>query len=387
MNWKKKSEENWGRSGMKYNWLTKTVGELTSYMAKGIPPKYTEKASDTTIYVLNQKCNRDYRISYGPSRLHDTATKKVPDDKMLKSGDVLINSTGTATAGRVAQMMDVPHPTTVDGHMIIMRSTDEIDSLYYGYALKSYQSEIELFAEGSTGQTEINKRRLLDEITILYPDNIHAQKYIASILRVLDDKILLNNKINNNLEQQISAIYKNKFAYVLQGNTSTIEQLIAFSNGKKRPSEDGNIPVYGGNGVLAYTNQSNSENSIIIGRVGAYCGNVFYTSSQCWISDNAIEAKSKVTDSQLFSYYLLRNAELPSRHIGTGQPLMTQGILNAIPCSLPDISEIMAFNSLCEPLQQQIDNNVIEIQQLSLLRDTLLPKLMSGEIDVSNINI
>ena len=192
--------------------------------------------------------------------------------------------------------------------------------------------------------------------------------------------------VNNNLEQQISTIYKNRFQYVLQGNSSTVEQLIAFSNGKKRPNEDGDIPVYGGNGILAYTKKSNSSNCIIIGRVGAYCGNVFYSSKQCWVSDNAIEAKSKVTDSQLFAYHLLKNAELPSRHIGTGQPLMTQGILNAIPCSLPDISEIIAFNDICEPLQQHIDANIMEIKQLSLLRDTLLPKLMSGEIDVSKID-
>lgn len=184
---------------MKFNWLTKTVGELTSYMAKGIPPKYEEKVSDSTVRVLNQKCNRDYRISYKPSRLHDTARKRVSNEKMLKAGDVLINSTGVGTAGRVAQIIEIPEPTTVDGHMIIMRSTSEIDSLYYGYALKLYQSKIESFAEGSTGQTEINKNRLVDEISITYPDDIKVQQYIASILYSFDQKIELNNKINDNL--------------------------------------------------------------------------------------------------------------------------------------------------------------------------------------------
>ena len=107
---------------------------------------------------------------------------------------------------------------------------------------------------------------------------------------------------NKNLEQQISAIYKERFSYVLQGNSATIKQLIDFSNGKKRPNEKGNIPVYGGNGILAYTNQFNSNRCIIIGRVGAYCGNVSYSSKECWVSDNAISAKSKVSDSQLFAY-------------------------------------------------------------------------------------
>lgn len=185
---------------MKSEWKTKTVGELTSYISKGIPPKYTDKKSDTTIVVLNQKCNRDYKISYEQSRLHDTALKKVPDDKMLKYGDVIINSTGTGTAGRIAQASDITIPTTIDGHMIIMRPTEEIDFLYYGYALKSNQPQIESFAEGSTGQTEINRHRLLNELTITYPTNVNLQHHMAVILSVIDNKIELNNKINENLQ-------------------------------------------------------------------------------------------------------------------------------------------------------------------------------------------
>lgn len=202
MSLKTRSGRSWGRLDMKSEWTTKTVGELTSYISKGIPPKYTDKKSDTTIVVLNQKCNRDYKISYEQSRLHDTSLKKVPDDKMLKYGDVIINSTGTGTAGRIAQASDVTIPTTIDGHMIIMRPTEEIDFLYYGYALKSNQPQIESFAEGSTGQTEINRHRLLNELTITYPTNVNLQHHIAVILSVIDNKIELNNKINENLRLQ-----------------------------------------------------------------------------------------------------------------------------------------------------------------------------------------
>ena len=66
------------------------------------------------------------------------------------------------------------------------------------------------------------------------------------------------------------------FPIILDSNSNcTLEKLITFSNGKKRPDGDGNVPVYGGNGILAYTNKSNAENCVIIGRVGAYCGNTF----------------------------------------------------------------------------------------------------------------
>lgn len=180
-------------------WKIKTLGEVTAYISKGIPPKYVKKESEKTIRVLNQRCNRNFYISYNNSRLHDNFAKKVPKLKMLVPGDVLINSTGTGTAGRIAQIWDIPTPTTIDGHMIVMRPTEEIDPLYYGYAIKAYQSTIESYAEGSTGQTEINKTRLQEEILIKFPSDKHKQHKIARVFADIDEKILENEKINNNL--------------------------------------------------------------------------------------------------------------------------------------------------------------------------------------------
>lgn len=180
-------------------WLEKTLGELTSYIAKGIPPKYVEEVGQETIRVLNQKCNRNYRITYSESRLHDNSAKKAPVDKMLRDFDVLINSTGTGTAGRVAQIWHVPVPTTLDGHMILLRPTHEIDPLYYGYAIKAFQTQVEGFAEGSTGQTEINKRRLQDEVIIRFPVSLDEQKAIGRMLKAIDEKIQNNEEVNDNL--------------------------------------------------------------------------------------------------------------------------------------------------------------------------------------------
>ena len=117
---------------MKSEWITKSLGEITSYISKGIPPKYAEVETNTTIKVLNQKCNRDYKISYECSRLHDLSKKSVPKEKLLRAGDVLVNSTGAGTAGRVAQLYEVPCITTIDGHMILLRPTREIEAYYYG---------------------------------------------------------------------------------------------------------------------------------------------------------------------------------------------------------------------------------------------------------------
>ena len=74
---------------------------------------------------------------------------------------------------------------------------------------------------------------------------------------------------------------------------TTLGACVHFHNGKKRPVAGGTVPVYGGNGILNYTNQSNNRNCIIIGRVGAYCGSVFRENGVCWTSDNAISAMAK----------------------------------------------------------------------------------------------
>lgn len=180
-------------------WISKTLGEITSFIAKGISPKYVEEKSQDTVQVLNQKCNRNFEISYDESRIHNATIKRVPDDKFLRYGDVLINSTGTGTAGRVAQLFNVPVPTTMDGHMILLRPTDEIEPLYYGYAVKCNKKKIEGLAEGSTGQTEINRRRLQEEIVITFPKEKVLQKAIGKFLFQIDEKIRNNKQINNNL--------------------------------------------------------------------------------------------------------------------------------------------------------------------------------------------
>ena len=86
----------------------------------------------------------------------------------------------------------------------------------------------------------------------------------------------------------------------------TLSTIMSFSNGKKRPKENGIIPIYVGNGILCYANSYNYKNCVIVGRVGVYCGSVHYEKSQCWVSDNAI-AVLPLNDNDIhFIYYLLK---------------------------------------------------------------------------------
>ena len=268
----------------------------------------------------------------------------------------------------------------------VIKELADADFIYYWLTQNKVVDLLHAIAEQSVSAYPSIKPSNIENLEIFLPE-LSEQKKIASILNVISKKMVVNNSINSNLEQQMLSMFQNKFSDLYSCNSSSFESIIEFSNGKKRPDETGKFPVYGGNGILAYTNKSNSENCVIIGRVGAYCGNVFLSTAPCWVSDNAIQAKSKISDCQLFTYYALKCANLPSRHIGTGQPLMTQGILNSIPFGIPDKDTIISFENHCLPLQQTIENNLLENNNLSVLRDTLLPKLISSEIDLSNIDI
>ena len=165
--------------------------------------------------------------------------------------------------------------------------------------------------------------------------------------------------------------------------------VMVFKNGKKRPSGNGNIPVYGGNGILGYTNDYNNEDCIIIGRVGAYCGSVYREKNKCWVSDNAICGKTKENIEYL--YYLLKLLHLNKRHIGTSQPLLTQEILSKIEIILPNLKTQKSVVNILKALDdkialnQQINNNLEQQAQAIYI---YLQKTAVEEISLSHfINI
>jgi type I restriction enzyme S subunit len=141
-------------------------------------------------------------------------------------------------------------------------------------------------------------------------------------------------------------------------NETKLDEVLNFYNGKKRPTESGNIPVYGGNGILNYCSSYNTEGeSLIIGRVGAYCGNVFYENNKCWISDNAILAKAKENISCKFMYYKLKHLNLHDMRIGSSQPLLTQGILKSLTTTIPQLPEQKAIAATLSALDDMIELN------------------------------
>ena len=180
-------------------WTEAPLGDLISYIGKGIVPSYTDGDTPYAITVLGQRCVRNHSVDYAQARFHSAAKKAVKDEKVVRRGDILINATGVGSAGRVAQVMSEPSQAcTTDGHVITLRAAN-IDPFYLGYFVKSKQGEIEQMAEGSTGQTEMNRTRLQNEVLVTYPIDNEDQRRIADFGRAIDGKIEINTKLNGYL--------------------------------------------------------------------------------------------------------------------------------------------------------------------------------------------
>ncbi|MFM4814915.1 restriction endonuclease subunit S [Aeromonas dhakensis] len=140
-------------------------------------------------------------------------------------------------------------------------------------------------------------------------------------------------------------------------------EVLDFANGKTSPerSNNGRWPVYGSNGIIGTADATNSiADTIVIGRVGSYCGSVYLSPTQCWVTDNAIRGTAKGNNSAVFLFYLLKHLNLNNWRSGSGQPLLNQSILNSIDVYIPE-----------PPEQQEIGTFLSCIDdRIALLRET-----------------
>ena len=204
---------------------------------------------------------------------------------------------------------------------------------------------------------------------------ISVQRDIVKAYQTITNRIALKQQVNDNLEAVLAASHSKMFFSMDTSEHSKLGELMTFGNGKSRPKTDGPIPVYGGNGVLSYTDHHNIENAVLIGRVGAYRGSVYLEQGICWVSDNAIFAKSKITKDEFFDYFLLKRLNLFNHHVGTGQQLLTQEILNNIEVPKPVTEQIELFNRKAASVFETLFTNSREIIRLQELSDLLLSRL------------
>ena len=196
------------------DWEMKALGEICEMIKRGSQPKYTESADGEI--VLNQKCIRDHKINLSVARKHDTSKKTINKERYIQLGDGLINSTGTGTLGRVAQVRELDFSAFVDTHITIVRPKKEVFYLdFFGWALIYIEKIIQKSGEGASGQTELS-RKVVEKLIISYPNEMKQQKKIVQKL----DSLSVECK-------KIEAIYAQKIADLEEMKKSVLQK--AFS--------------------------------------------------------------------------------------------------------------------------------------------------------------
>lgn len=409
------------------------VHEIITYYGKGVTPKYVTKSS---IIVLNQKCVRNNRIDYSFAQFIDD-TKEYSQNKFLKKGDILINSTGQGTAGRVALIDNIPNgfKLIVDSHILVLRTDNFYESKCLNYSLFAIEKLLQTFMDGTTGQGELDKVRLFN-IKLSYPSNHEVQKKIATILSTIDSKIELNQKINREFEAMAKALYDYWFVqfdfmdkkgrpYKSSGGRMVynetlkreipegwdVDNILKFSEllGGGTPKTDkpdywnGHIPFFTPtdadfnvfklstqehitlNGLENSSTKLFPKGTIFITARGSV-GNIMIAGTEMAMNQSCYAFKPREDIGYPFLYFNTQGivGYLRAKSSGSVFKSIVGNDIKQTPVLIPCKEAIIKFNKFVAPLFEQILNNLKQNQEFTRLRDWLLPMLMSGQVSVAD---
>ena len=225
---------------------------------------------------------------------------------------------------------------------------------------------------------------------------IEEQKAIVNAYETIERRIALKRKINDNLEAQISTLYRSWFENFNLTNgicpeswsRQTFSTIADISSGKRPPVKSENyskeipVPIIGAASIMGFTTEANhKEKILVIGRVGTH-GVVQRCNIPCWTSDNTLVITSRYYE---FTYQILQRIDYSSMNRGSTQPLITQGDMENILVMIPDEGTLAEFERLAGLLMAQWDMNNNETDKLVSLKDTLLSNLVSDKTDTSTV--
>ena len=270
----------------------------------------------------------------------------------------------------------------------VFRGKEDISDTEFVYYLSRWndvRDHAEINLDGTSGRQRVPKASF-DDLIIQMPE-LPEQKAIASVLSSLDDKIDLLHQQNQTLEALAETLFRQWFIVDAKEDWEEVklEMLISIGSGKSLKKEcfiaTGKYPILGANGEIGRTNEFLFDEKLIYtGRVGTL-GNVFRIENEkVWLSDNTLVIKP--IDYYNFIYFVLKFSKLDNYDVGSTQPLIRQSDIKEIEIKLPASEILTMFENLTNIYFNKIKENSKQIQTLTQLRDTLLPKLMSGEVRV-----
>jgi len=244
------------------------------------------------------------------------------------------------------------------------------------------------------------------KLPIPHPDK---QREIVKEYNVIQNRIALNQRLIQKLEETAQAIYKQWFVefefpdekgkpYKSNGGEmvfneelqkeipkgwrrGTLEDLYKFQYGigNTNPNNGGQYPIYGAGGVIGGFNEYNNEDAPVIGHMGEYCGKVVFAFGKHFVTYNGVKCLAKNESLKWFSYLTLLSKDLMSNTRGSSQPFVSYDMLYEIETILPNDEIALKFDCLAKIIFKQTNLNQLEIQKLTELKDLLLSKLATVE--------
>ncbi len=369
----------------RFKWKELKLIDLTSKIGSGATPRggsnnYKEKG----ISLIRSQNVLDLQFSTeGLAFIDDTQAEELKN-VIVKPKDILLNITGDSVA-RVCMVPDSILPARVNQHVSIIRaSIKKIIPEYVLYNLISQKEELLMQSEIGATRKAITKG-MIEQFSINLPP-LPEQKAIASVLSSLDDKIDLLHRQNRTLEQMAETLFRQWF--VEEANEDwkegVLSDLVVVKYGKDHKKLlDGNIPVLGSGGIMRYGNTFlYDKESVLIPRKGSL-NNVMYIDEPFWTVDTMFYTEMKKSNLAKFIYHFIKELDLSSMNVGSAVPSMTTEVLNNLPINIPPASFFNEFESTINPFYSKLKINQTQIRTLEKMRDTLLPKLMSGEVRVN----
>ena len=348
-------------------------------------------------------------------KVTDNITKFVTEEKarslsrsIAHRGDVIVTISGT-----IGQIAYIPEDSLYDEYLCSQRQfrvSFDSSMVYVPYVVFYFhtfegQNKILSFAN-QTGVPALSQPlKNFKKIRLCLP-SLQEQRRIASIVETINDKIENNIKINDNLADLLQTIYQGRFGNdILAVNQGVLSDICSYSTDKVAVSELNVRTYFSTENMLSGKAGSTEATSLpttsqttachkgdtLISNIRPYFKKIVYCEDKCGCSTDVL----CFTPSQpCYSAYLFSTlyadkffAFMVAGSKGTKMPRGDKQQIMTYPVVLPSEEELAGFNTIASPLLEQIYSNRAENKRLSILRDTLLPKLMSGEIDVSAIQL
>lgn len=388
---------------MKYEWTKKKLSDIADFN-----PRETIKKGAIAKKIPMDVLRPFYRdIPYYVEECFSGGTK-------FRNGDtIMARITPCLENGKTAQVSILNDGEVGFGstEYIVFRAKEGIadkDYLYYLVCSPKVREPAIKSMVGSSGRQRV-QTDVVKNLEIDVPPLVEQEK-IGSFLKALDDKIALNDRINKNLEQQAKALYKDWFfdfsPFSAEGNLpngwrlGTVGDIIQLHDSKRVPlsgSERDKMkkiyPYYGATSLMDYVDNYLFDGIyLLLGEDGTVVDSLGfpilqYIYGQFWVNNHAhiITGKEGFSVEELYLFFSLTN--IKSIVTGAVQQKVSQQNLKKVPAIIPNKEALNAFDDLIQPIFAQIRNLKDENIRLADLRDSLLPRLMSGELDVSNVDL